>query len=174
MRTSAMILVLAFLAMRGQPAMAAEDCGGGRPTCCNRCGRQAVCAEKCCQVVCEMKKETKTCWQVECQEICPLMPGCRGCGECRDGQESCGSGECRDKCSPLPRCGHPKCVKKLVKKEYQVEKPVYKCVVRHLCADCCTEATPEPVTTSPSRPAGPPSPPMPPAPLIGKPAPQTK
>ena len=35
------------------------------------------------------------------------MPGCR---------------DCCDKCPP-PRCGHPKCVKKLVKKEYQVEVP---------------------------------------------------
>jgi hypothetical protein len=64
-----------------------------------------------------MKKEKKTCWCVECQEICPLMPGCR---------------DCCDKCPP-PRCGRPKTVKKLVKKEYEVEVPVYKCVVRHLC-----------------------------------------
>ncbi len=27
-------------------------------------------------------------------------------------------------------------MKKLVKKEYQVEVPVYKCVVRHLCCEC--------------------------------------
>ena len=42
-----------------------------------------------------------------------------------------------DDCPPPPRCGQPKCVKKLVKKEYQVEVPVYKCVVRYLCPECC-------------------------------------
>ena len=131
MRTSAMILLLAMPAAR-KPAGNCDGLRQGETTCCDRCGRHAACVEKACQVVCEMKKETKTCWCVECQEICPLMPGCRhGCCEC----------------PPPPRCGHPKCVKKLVKKEYQVEVPVYKCVVLHLCPDCCNGGS----TDSPQR-----------------------
>ena len=73
-------------------------------------------------MVCEIKKETKTCWCVEEQEICTLLPGCHH--------------DCDDCCQPPPRCGKPKCVKKLVKKEYQVETPVYKCVVRYVCPAC--------------------------------------
>lgn len=123
MRTLIGVAVLSvFLGLTGRAAIAADCSGEG--TCCDRCGCHAACVQKVCQVVCEMKKETKTCWNVECQEVCPLMPGCR-----------CGSCDC--KCPPPPRCGNPKCVKKLVKKEYQVEKPVYRCVVKNLCADCC-------------------------------------
>ena len=124
MRTCAISLILlAALALAGRGAGAGDNaCGGG--TCCDRCGCQTACLQKVCQVVCEMKKETKSCWCVECQEICPLMPGRRDC-----------SGDC-----PPPRCGNPKCVKKLVKKEYQVEVPVYKCVVLNLCPQCCGTA----------------------------------
>jgi len=66
-----------------------------------------------CQLVCEVKKETKTCWCVEQQEsaLC-----CQGAHH-----------DCDDCCQPLLVVGKPKCVKKLVKKEYQVEVPVYKC-----------------------------------------------
>ena len=149
MRTFTMILLLAMPASR-KPAGNCDGLRGGTTTCCDRCGRHAACVEKTCQVVCEMKKETKTCWCVECQEICPLMPGCHhGCCEC----------------PPPPRCGHPKCVKKLVKKEYQVEVPVYKCVVRHLCPDCCNGGptnSPERRPSSAQRPA----PAIPPAPSV--------
>ena len=93
----------------------------------------AGCVKQVCQIVCEMKKETKTCWCVECKEICPLMPGCHhGCCDC-----------------PPPRCGHPKCVKKLVKKEYQVDVPVYKCVVLHLCPECCNGGSTNVPATAP-------------------------
>ena len=115
MRTSAIILLATILALGSRPTTATDGAGG--TICCDQCGRHVPCVEKTCQVVCEIKKETRTCWCVECQEICPLMPGChRCCHEC-----------------PPPRCGHPRCAKKLVGKEYQVEVPVYKCVVRHLC-----------------------------------------
>ena len=118
MRTSAMILLLTVLVLGSRPATA-TDCAGGTTCCCDQCGRQVPCVEKTCQVVCEMKKETKTCWCVECQEICPLMPGCHhGCCDC----------------PPPPRCGHPKCVKKAVKKEYQVEK------FPSTSVSCCTSA----------------------------------
>jgi hypothetical protein len=126
MRTCAMSLILlAALALTSRGAGGDDNACGGGGTCCDQCGCQASCVQKVCQVVCEIKKETKTCWCVECKEICPLMPGCRDC--------SCD-------CPPPPRCGGPKCVKKLVKKEYQVEVPVYKCVVLNLCSECCDSA----------------------------------
>jgi hypothetical protein len=168
MRTSAMILLLAVMGLGGQPATAA-DCGSdtSATSCCSRCGRHAACVDTTCQVVCEMKKETKTCWCVECQEICPLMPGCHERCGCHDG--------CKQ-CAPGPRCGHPKCVKKLVKKEYQVETPVYKCVVQHLCPDCCNgEATSEvPTVAPPKAPAERANPPMAPAPSAPVRAPKAK
>ena len=116
MRLSAIFLLVLTVPAFSDRSVVSADCAG-KAGCCELCGRQAVCYEKCCQMVCEMKKETKTCWCVESQEICTLLPGCHhDCDEC-----------------PLPpRCGRTKCVKKLVKKEYQVETPVYKCVVRHL------------------------------------------
>ena len=121
MRTSAVILLMALSGLGSGPAVAAEV---GMAACCDqrceRCGRYAACVPKMCQVVCEMKKETKTCWCAESHEICPLMPGCHHCG---------------DGCPPEPRCGKPICVKKLVK-EYQVDVPVYKCVVWNVCPAC--------------------------------------
>jgi hypothetical protein len=95
-----------------------------------------------------MTKETKTCWCVECKEICPLMPGCH---------------TCCDKCPP-PRCGNPKTVKKLVKKEYQVEKPVYKCVVQYLCPECCKGGSTVSVPTAAPNPPTSSAIPAPPAP----------
>ena len=124
MRTSAAILL--FLAFSGL-AEPPRHCRRGRrrrqrsDQRCDQCGRYAACICKTCQVVCDVKKETKTSWSVEYQEICPLMPGCHHHG---------------DDCPPPPRCGKPKCVKKLVKKETTVEVPVYKCVVRNLCPEC--------------------------------------
>jgi hypothetical protein len=153
MRTSATILLLTLLVL-GSRAAIATNCAGGT-TCCDRCGRHTACVEKACQVVCEVKKETKTCWCVECQEICPLMPGHHdGCCDC----------------PPPPRCGHPKCVKKLVKKEYQVEVPVYKCVVLHLCPECANGKSTELPVSSPKPSPAPTTAPMPPAPIPSPPS----
>jgi len=153
MRTSTIILLFTILALGSRP-VTATDCAGRTACCdqcCDRCGRHVPCVEKTCQVVCEIKLETRTCWCVECQEICPLMPGCqRGCSEC----------------PPPPRCGHPKCVKKLIRKEYQVEVPVYKCVVRRLCSECLRSESTE-IPSAPSNPpATPAAPAMPPAPSV--------
>jgi hypothetical protein len=145
------LVALALLGLGIRPATADDGCGG--PACCARCGRHAACVQKVSQVVCEIKKETKTCWNVECQEVCPLRPACHhGCCEC----------------VPPPRCGNPRCVKKLVKQEYQVAVPVYKCVVLYLCPQCCREGSaPAPATTdvAPGAPEPPtaPAPPPPPA-----------
>jgi hypothetical protein len=105
-------------------------------------------------VVCEIKKETKTCWCVEYKEIGLLMPGHRDCCDC-------------DQCQPPPRCGRTKCVQKLVKKEYQVDVPVYKCVVRYVCPACLgggSAAAPGAATKLPSAPAPSPEPSALPAP----------
>lgn len=149
MRKSAIILLLGILALGSRAATAGCH---DKATCCDRCGRQGPCVETVCQVQCGTKKETKTCWCVECQDFCPLMPGCHD--------------KCSD-CPPTPQCGHPRTIKKLVKKEYQVDVPVYKCVVQHLCTDCCNGGTSNVIAPSPTpAPAAPvkPTAPLPPPP----------
>jgi hypothetical protein len=158
MRTSVILSLIVVVGFSGQSASANDAVG--QPTCCAQCGRHVACVQKTCQVVCDVKKETKTSWSVQCQEFCPLMPGC-----CLDRH---------DCCPPPPRCGHSKCVKRLVKNEYQVDVPVYKCVVRYLCAGCCGEAN-----TSGSTAPVPPaqrtaSPPMAPTPAAPMPPSQPK
>ena len=116
----------------GNPAV----CGSA--DCCAACGRHCACQPMVCQLQCGMKTEKKHTWCVECEEFCTLLPGkrercCERCGDTCDGQ--CCANCCKS--SPAPRCGRPKCVQKLVKKEYDVEVPVYKCVLRYLCGDCC-------------------------------------
>ncbi len=77
MRTSAAILVAVDpLGVRSWPAPPPMRRRLLRHERCDQCGRHVACVQTTCQVVCEIKKETKTCWCVECQEICPLMPGC--------------------------------------------------------------------------------------------------
>jgi len=110
--------------------------------------------------VCEVKKEKKTAWAVQCEEFCTFLPGKRDCS----------SDCCEDK---LPKCGRQKCVKKLVKKEYEVEKPIYKCVVLYLCPACAGGESSAPVATPlPPAPGVPNVAPAPPAPL--PPAPKSK
>jgi hypothetical protein len=157
MRALGALLTLAMLAATAQALTAKDGCepaqpACGAPNCCAHCGRHAACREKTCQVVCDIKKEQKCYWTVECEEICPLLPGCR------------------TKCPAPPRCGHPRSIKKLVKREYEVEVPVYKGVVKYLCGDCCgAEPAPLPATApkttaAPAPPAVPPAPPLPPPP----------
>jgi len=190
MKVFAVCLVAACVVL-AVPGWADEGCADpsrcGNATKCDQCGCHAACQKKTCQVVCEMKKEKKYTWRVECTEFCPLLPGCKdrcrdpgcedpgqGCGgKCCEGCASkCGSrcaGKCCDpcktRCPPPPRCGHTKCVKKLVKKEYEVEVPVYKCVVKHLCDGCCkAEPAPAPPATKAKAAAAPSLPPAPPVP----------
>jgi len=109
-------------------------------------GRCGSCGKSDCQVVCEMKTVKKSCWVVECEQICPSLPNCPkwGCGRSCGSKKSCGScddaagcGDCGKGCKsrPLvpPKCGKSRTIKKLVKKEYTCEVPVYKCVA---CAGC--------------------------------------
>lgn len=139
MRTLGSLLTLIALVGAAQAVCADDGCGA--PDHCARCGRRTACQKVTCQVVCEMKKQTKYYWSVECQEICPLLPGCEGCS--KDGCE--GSAGRPPQKGPAPRCGHARCVKQLVKKQYECEVPVYKCVTRYLCGDCRgAEAAPPP------------------------------
>ena len=55
-------------------------------------------------------------------------------------------------------------MKKLVKKEYQVEVPVYKCVVVYLCPACANGESPATVPAAPNKLQPAPRPPAPPAP----------
>ena len=122
-------------------AAAAQDCCEapegcqrsvcGTPNRCGACGCKASCG-KICRVVCEMKEVKKTCWVVECEEFCAPLPGCR------HGFNSC-SGCCDNCCVAPARCGKVRTRRKLVKKEIKCKVPVYKCVVEHLCDDCCDE-----------------------------------
>jgi hypothetical protein len=168
------------------PWAVANDLGGsqppivGGPNSCADCGCHKACQKKMCQVVCETKKVKKSCWCVECAEVGTLLPGHRelfkadGCGQC--GATSCektcdqgGKKECGAKCAVAPRCDKIRTVKKLVKKEYEVEVPVYKCVAKYTCGDCGGGQAPAAAPKAPaaaSAPAVPPAPPAAPLPPV--------
>ena len=115
MKTMMLTMAAAFLA--ASVAMAGHfgslGCGCSTQKCCG----------KTTQVVCEMKKVTKTIWAVECEEFSVLLPGCKS----RCGSE-CGSG-CNSGCITPPTCDKIRTRKKLVKKTVTCEVPVYKCIV---------------------------------------------
>jgi len=143
------------------------------PTCCEPEACAPTACEPCvkpkckCEVVCETKKVTKSCWVVEEEQFCPLLPGhCRPLrGACDPCGETCDTGcddGCGDEVTP-PRCGMCRTRKKLVKKTWTVEVPVYKCVPCD-APDCC-EATgcgAGPVDAAPATPADE----LPPAPAV--------
>ena len=143
--------MLAVLAPMDRPASADNAFG---QHCCDNCGCPCDCLQKTCQLVCELKKEKKTCWCVETKEFCTLLPGCPHLCDC---------------CPDLPHCGRSKCVKVLVKREYEEATPIYKCEVRYLCPACrnggqtntpSAEPGPQPAPAAPAPPAQPmPAPP---------------
>ncbi|MEN6457353.1 MAG: hypothetical protein ABFC63_00275 [Thermoguttaceae bacterium] len=138
----------------GSAAAKDDGCMADNSPCCQRCGCHCEQLQKVCHIVCTMKKETQTCWCVECEEIGLLMPGRRNCCE-----------QC-----PPPRCSRTKCVQKLVKKEYQVEKPVYKCVVEYYCPTCTGHVTEGGSNAAPKMATPAPKPaPLPPAPAAPTP-----
>jgi hypothetical protein len=112
----------------------------GSPDSCGRCRCHAPCQPVTCQIVCDTKKEKKTRWRVECSLACPLLPGCclsRNGEESGDAEKEAEKANCA---GPPPRCGRPRTVRKLVKEEYEVSIPVYRCEVRYLCDKCCEDA----------------------------------
>lgn len=138
----------------------------GSPGRCAICGKPGPCQQKICQIQCGIEKVTKSCWCVESQNMCTMLPrrpcanGNNDCGACEDFSEGtgcpCAGGNSQgDSCQPKgllsrwienltekplpiipPQPGRTRAVKKLVKKEYVVEKPVYKPVVQYVCAEC--------------------------------------
>lgn len=135
----------------------------GSPGRCAICGKPGPCQQKICQVQCGIEKATKYRWEVEVHDICTMLPrrpcGCgdQQCGACEviTGCEEQAHGSRCDPCQPkgvlsrwieqltekpvpiiAPRPGQPRAVKKLVKKEYVIEKPVYRTVVQYVCAEC--------------------------------------
>jgi len=144
-------------------APAGGDCGMQccAPAACHVC-RKSCGPAKVCKVVCETIKVKKYCWCVECEEFCAPLPACMGaglhavdnscaagacgvdggcdagCGGCDAGCGSCGGFDIfRDKVYLAPQCDRVRSRKVLVKKEYECEIPIYRCVV--VCAGCCGE-----------------------------------
>ncbi|MGQ9503765.1 MAG: hypothetical protein ACUVQR_02545 [Thermogutta sp.] len=134
----------------------------GSPGRCAICGKPGPCQQKICQIQCTTEKVKKSCWDVETENICTMLPRrpCphdgQDCGSCQAfGSatacecETCDLSQAKGLLSrwldnlttktlpltpPLP--GRTRAVKKLVKKEYVMEKPVYKPVVVYVCAEC--------------------------------------
>lgn len=163
----------------------AGDCGpasNGGADCCARCGCKAACQPKVCQVVCDKKKEKKVRWVVKCEDFCAPLPslGGRCCGECGtcescQGDAGCAtcakSGECCPTCKQKklvpPKCSKVRTKKILIREEYEVEVPVYKCVVKYLCGECCGAGAGKSSAESPTpTPAPKPATAVPPAPKI--------
>lgn len=171
MRTFIVTAFVAWAVWIGRPAVAEEaavDLGcaascqattvlGGLHHCA-RCGCKEKCRRYVCHIVCDTKKVTKTCWDVQCEPFCPLLPGCgaflpqRCCpgGPCASnggtpdcGGQQCGSCTSCQRSEVPPRCGNARTRKRLVKKEITVEVPVYRCEVKYLCDACSVEESAE-------------------------------
>jgi hypothetical protein len=136
-------LSLSLLAARAvaEDASCASTCGAsncGSQDQCARCGARCGCTKCTCQLICGTEKVKKYCFEAKCEEFCPLLPG-HGCGERKSCCENV-EGKCGEKCpNPLirtPQCGNARVKKTLVKKEYECERPKYKCVVQYLCPEC--------------------------------------
>lgn len=137
---------------------------------CVHCGCQTAC-KKVCRLVCETKKVEITCWEVQCEEFCPVLPkifGKRcGCGDPGCGPDKVAGGGCDVGCGKelaVPQCGKSRVKKTLVKKTMTKEVPVYRCVVEHVCGQCCGPHAGEAPPVSPGPPAqkAAPAPPPPP------------
>jgi hypothetical protein len=150
-------------------ACGANNCGSSNQ--CARCGRECGCMQCTCQLVCGKEKVKKYCWEVKCEEFCPLLPG-RGCGERNAGEDGNGpcqncpsAGQCGEKCpNPMirtPHCGNARVKKTLVKKEYECERPKYKCVVQYLCPQCAARGESGVAPVDGAKPAGPSPAPVP-------------
>jgi len=163
---AACVVFVTLIATTGWTLESSQTDVYGSPGRCAICGKPGPCQQKICQVQCGIEKITKHCWEVEVHDVCTMLPRCPcGCGNQHGGRcgtcdpslgcegQACDSqsGACQPKGvlsrwieqlteKPLPiiapRPGQPRAVKKLVKKEYVVEKPVYRTVVQYVCAEC--------------------------------------
>ncbi len=185
MRIVGISLTLTACLLLAKPVVASEGCGA--PDCCAHCGCTAACQPVTCQVVAGVTKVKKHCWCVECVPFAPSMPGGipnlystlgglldglhgkTGCGECGGCELGCEATCGKETCVVPPECGKVRTKKILVKKEYEVEVPVYKTVVKNLCGECgCNPDVigpqPAPGPTTAPAPA-----PLPPGPMQGTP-----
>lgn len=134
----------------------------GSPGRCAVCGRPGPCQQKVCRIECGVEKVKKYCWCVEAADVCTMLPshpgrsrdpGCDACGAAESCDLGCQSCDSRARpsgilsgwiydlgyqrpCPVPPQVGRTRSIKKLVKKEYEVEVPVYKTVVQYVCAEC--------------------------------------
>jgi hypothetical protein len=184
MRTIGLFLTLS-LSLLAARAVAEEACGV--PTCdpancgsadrCARCGSECGgCQQRTCQLICGTEKVKKYCWEVKCEEFCPLLPGrlCDDCNECNGSStepcqhcKECKGGEkCPNPIIRTPHTANARVKKTLVKKEYECERPKYKTVVQYLCPSCAAgSGTTAPTPPEDSKPAAPaPAPAQPEAP----------
>lgn len=189
MRIVGISLTLAACLLLVRPATADDACGS--PNWCAACGCGAACQPVACQVVAGVAKVKKHCWSVEEVPFAPLMPGCIpslhsslggllgglhggiGCAEGGGCEVGCDAACGHQKCVVPPECGKVRTKKILVKKEYEIEVPVYKTVVKNLCADCGVTPGgigPQPAPGAAPGPAAAPAP-LPPGPMPGAPVP---
>lgn len=99
--------------------------------------------------VCEMKKETVWCYECKCEDFCIPGPS-QLCGT-RCVPNDCDCSRSHREFIWKPGCGTPRTRTILVKVPKIVEKPVYKCVVERVCAQCgqytaSTDSAPVPAT----------------------------
>jgi hypothetical protein len=57
-----------------------------------------------------------------------------------------------------PHCGNVRVKKTLTKKEYECERPKYKCVVQYLCPECAGSNSAAPVPAEGGKPTSAPAP----------------
>ena len=154
MRISAIIALYLVLGLGGQPASACDNCGG--PTCWPVWAALGLRPEGPARWCAASARRPGYRGPSSARKSARLMPGCHDC--------------CHHGCPPPPRCGHPKCVQKLIKTEYQVNVPIYKGVVRYLCLSCANGQSPQTAdirrpmrARPPNLPGPPPAIPMPPS-----------
>lgn len=100
--------------------------------CCKECGCGNC--RKVCKLVCEMKKETVTCWDCKCEDFCIPGPSCLLGTKCV--QNQCDPCRTHREFVWKPSCGPVRQRTVLVKVPKTIEKPSYKCVVETVCCKC--------------------------------------
>lgn len=102
---------------------AASDCDSSPAAVCSRCG------EKVCVTFVSPATETRSCWDVECEEVCIPAVRCPW--------HACPTADC-DICSaaPLPRYGKVRRVRKLKPVEYECDTCRYEHRIVCRCPNC--------------------------------------
>jgi hypothetical protein len=101
----------------------ASDCETAPTAVCSRC------SEKVCVTFVMPATETKTCWDVECEEVCIPAVRCPW-HHCSEGEcDNCGSAQ-------LPGCGEIRGVRKLKQVEYECDTCRYEHRIVCRCPNC--------------------------------------